>query len=178
MPCTLVPNDFTCVRSSVYRQLQGLAANQPIGDLFLTVDNLHYIFCEYVRRVETETGFALDCDTYSLDAYSRLIFELYWDGMCKYMASNYPPPGPTRLQVAQMVNEWTQASINALVFAALKEYRKKANYLSRLRDPLYGKSIWNPLHIAKPSASRLENSYRFNFTQIGATNYRYPVIDD
>lgn len=178
MPCTLDVLDFQCVRSSVLKQIQGLASDPgSTGYLYLTPQNLHYMFCEYVRRFEQETGWVLDADTYALDVFSRLIYELYYDGMCKY-GSWDPRYPPTRLEDAQRVAEWTEESIRAIVFQALKEARKKTNYLTRYRDPTYGRKMWDPITVTKPGATRRENGYRYNFTQIGATNYRYPVIDD
>ena len=177
MPCQLQVLDFLCVRSSVLKQLQGWASDPgSTGYLFLTPQNLHYIFCEYVRRYEEETGWVIDPDTYSLDTFSRLIFELYWDGMCVY--GNWDPlVPPTRLEDAQRVATWTEQSINAIVFQALKEARKKTNYLNRLRDPTYGRKSWDPVSVVKPVVSRRENQFRYNFTQIGSCANKYPVID-
>ena len=178
MPCNLGVLDFQCVRTSIFKQIQGLASYPPsTGLLFLTPQNLHYIFCEYVRRYESETGWIIDPDTYDFATFSRLMFELYWDGMCKYCSWD-PRNPPTRLEDAENVAQWTEESINALVFQAIKDTRKKTNWLTRLRDPKYGRAMWDPITVAKPKVARLENNYRYNYTQIGATNYRYPVIDD
>lgn len=178
MPCNLAVLDFLCVRSSVLKQLRGWASDpgNSTSWLFLTPQNLHYIFCEYVRRFEEETGWEIDSDTYSLDTFSRLIFELYWDGMCKYTSWD-PAYPPTRLEDAQRVAVWTEESINAIVFQALKEARKKTNYLSRYRDPTYGRKNWTPVEVVKPVVSRRENQFRYNFKEMGSCAPRYPVID-
>lgn len=180
MPCCLEVLDFLCVRSSVLKQLQGWASDpNSTGFLFLSPQNLQYIFCEYVRRYEAETGWIIDPATYDLATYSRLIFELYWDGMCRY-ASWDPLVPPTRLQDAQLVAQWSDDAINAIVFQALKEARKKTNYLNRYRSALhggYGRKTWDPVSVSKPVVSRRENQFRYNYTQLGSCANKYPVID-
>lgn len=175
MPSPFVVDDFEAVRVSVLKQLQGMAAMTPMVELFITPANLHYIFAQYVERVERETGFALDNDTHSLDTFSRLVFELVWDGMCHYDVKRH---GETRLDMAARCAQWDEESIEALVFAALKEWRKKANYLRRRRDPMYGKRMWDPITVVHPRVSRTENSFRWNYSQIGANHYKHPVIDE
>ena len=180
MPCNLAVLDFLCVRTSVLKQLQGWASDPgSTGFIYLTPQNLHYIFCEYVRRFEEETGWVIDPDTYDLATFSRLIFELYWDGMCTYGVWD-PAFPPTRLEDAQRVAAWSEESINAIVFQALKEARKKTNYLNRYRSSLhggYGRKNWDPVSVTKPVVSRRENQFRYNYTQIGSCANRYPVIE-
>lgn len=168
MPCTLTPDAFECVRETVWSVPEGIltgrAAYNPLGELFMTPQNLHYIFCEYVDRFERETGWVIDADTHRLDAFAALIFDAYMAGRCKYL----PKKGMSRFEQAALVQQWNEDTIGAIVFDALKEARKKANYLRRARDPHYGKrGDVAPLHIAKPSVAKMEDAWRFNYAQMG-----------
>lgn len=175
MPCTLPLEAFECVRTFIWSRpegvLTGRASDNPLGALYMTPQNLRYIFCEYVKRFEHETGWVIDADSHRLDAFSALMYDAYVTGMCRYM----PTRDATRVERAKLVQQWNEDTIKSIVFEALKEARKKVNYLRRARDPLYGRRTWNPVHVAKPSVSRIENSYRFAYTQLGANKYPYTM---
>ncbi len=171
----LRPCDFEPVRTSVLKQLAQNAWESELGYLFLTPFNLHYIFCEYVARVQAETGFVLDPLTFAPDIYSRLIYEMYIDGVCRYENFN---GDKSRLEQALLVERWNQDTIGALVFEALKLQRKKVNWLRRVRDPFYGMKEFCSIQLAKPFVSRYENSMRWAYSQIGVNKQSHPVLDD
>lgn len=169
--------DFEPVRRSVLCQLVGRGFDNWIGSLYLNVSNLHYIFHQYIRRYENETGWQVDPQTHRLDSFSALMFDAYLMGMCKYQA----PLDAPRMHVAQLVNQWNEDTINGIVFEALKETRKKVNYLRRARDPLYGRRSWNPIQVTKPRVEKVENSYRYayrNMPKQTSLPYAFAVPDE
>lgn len=172
----LTTDSFECVRRGVRSLLAGRAVDNDLGPLFLSAGNLQYIFEEYTRRYEHETGWQIDDQTHRLDAFTQLMYDAYLTGMCKYQ----PPLNASRIERAQLVQRWNEDTINAIVFEAIKETRKKVNYLRRARDPLYGRRTWNPIQLAKPSVAKIEDSYRFAYREQSRTKYPYSfsVPDD
>lgn len=172
MPCRLSVEEFDQVRRGVFNLLAGRAYDNPLGDLFLTPQNLQYIFCEYVRRYENETGWQIDADSHRLDSFTALMYDAYMLGMCKYL----PSADWTRLDNARAVQQWNEDSINSILFEALKETRKKVNYLRRARDPLYGRRTWNSVQMTKPHVAKRENAYRYAYEHIARSKRPYTMM--
>ena len=172
----LTVDSFDFVRRGVQSLLAGHALHNNLEGLYLSPGNLQYIFNEYVRRYENETGWQIDDQTHRLDAFTQLIHDAYVTGMCKYRA----PKDSSRIAQAEIVQQWNEDTINAIVFEAVKETRKKVNYLRRARDPLYGRRTWNPIHLAKPSVEKMEDGFRFAYREQSKAKYPYSfsVPDD
>ena len=172
----LTVDSFDFVRRGVQSLLAGHALHNNLEGLYLSPGNLQYIFNEYVRRYENETGWQIDDQTHRLDAFTQLIHDAYVTGMCKYRA----PKDSSRIAQAEIVQQGNEDTINAIVFEAVKETRKKVNYLRRARDPLYGRRTWNPIHLAKPSVEKMEDGFRFAYREQSKAKYPYSfsVPDD
>lgn len=155
----LTVESFECVRRGVQSMLAGNAFENPLEALFLNPNNLQYIFYEYVRRYQNETGWQIDDETHRLDAFTQLIHDAYITGMCKYNVKKTA----TRIERAEKVQQWNEDTINAILFEAIKETRKKVNYLRRVRDPLYGQQSWDPITLAKCNVDKIENRYRSTY---------------
>lgn len=177
-PVTMPISKFECVRDTVRSLLVGRAVDNQLGPLFLSTPNLHFIFYEYIRRYENETGWIIDPQTHRLDSFSSLIYDAYLMGMCKYQ----PFLGATRAEKAELVNRWNEDTIGCIVFEALKESRKKVNWLRRARDPLYGRRSFNPIQLTKPSVEKIEDSWRYAYRNISKRTvpltYAFAVPDD
>lgn len=183
MPCDLPVAAFKPVRDALWSvpegALTGKAMHNPLGELFLSAENLRFIFCSYVERYETETGWQIDAASHRLDAFTTLMYDLYVAGACKFMPTR---KDLSRLEQAQLVQQWNEQTIDAIVGDALKAARQKTNYLKRARDPFYGMREMKPIQVAKPNAERMEQVFRDNYAQLGASKmpsgYRTAVPDD
>jgi hypothetical protein len=179
MPTNFQTRDFESVRKAVFCLCEGRAIDSPLQGLFLLPENLEYIFREYVRLFEEETGWAIDPQTQELNAFAALIFDAYANGVCKF---GMPNKNATRLEKALLINQWNQETINSMVFDAVKEARKKTNWLRRARDPMYGRRDINPIHAANAKVARIENGWRCNiknmFPTQKLTGYEMSAPDD
>lgn len=179
MPLKYSVQDFESVRRSVYSLCIGRGYDSLLQGLFLTPENLYYIFSEYVRLFEEETGWEIDCETQQLNAFAAIIFDAYVTGMCKY---SMPNKDASKLEKAQLVQAWNQETINSMVFDAVKEARKKTNWLRRARDPLYGRRTLNPVQVANTRVAKVENGWRCKITEMfpskKPTGYQMSVTDD
>ena len=191
---TLSVQDFEQVRSGVYCLLTGNAQEMALTGLFLNAQNLYYIFNEYQRRYAAETGWQVDNSTHRLDAFTRLVYDAYESRVCEYAAlarqasiecspnaaggrhkviSADNANGALRQRYAQLVQQWNEATINSMLAEALKETKRKASWLRRVRDPLYGRRPLSAVHLPKPNVGKRENAYLFNREQMGSSRHQY-----
>jgi hypothetical protein len=184
MPCNLSVAAFKPVRDALWSvpegALTGKAMHNPLGELFLSPENLHFIFCSYVDQYEAESGWQIDADSHRLDAFTTIMYDQYVAGACRFMPHSRTM---SKLEQAQLVQRWNEHTIQAIVGDALKAARRKAAYLRRVRDPLYGMREPKPIQVAKPHAERMEQVFRDNYAELGATRlpppaYRTAVPDD
>lgn len=168
---------FLCVQRFIYSRIDAVGGIEPrkVGRVFLSLQNLEYIFYEFLKKFNKETGATVLPENQSLNVYAELIFEAYFGLLDSF---DNEPFADVQV-VVQNVAAWNKLTLQSLLLRTIAPYQRQRNYLRRLRDPKYGMRRITPVRLTSKKTKRIEENLMQNYAGIGTTFGKplYPVND-
>lgn len=168
---------FLCVQTYVYDRLRSIGGVEPrqIGRMYLSLDNIEYIFYEFLRRFEEETGAQVLPENQTMGDFAEMIVDTYFG-----MTDSFDHlRAPTSEDIVDNVMAWNKLTVDYFLVRALQGYNRQGNYIKRYKNYKYGAKLWDPVKPITKKTKRIETNLLQNYAAIGTTLGRpkYPVRD-
>ena len=169
---------FLCVQEFIYSRIDAVGGIEPRkgGQVFLSLRNLEYLFYEFLKRFNAETGADVQPENQSLNLYAELIFEAYFGLLDSFDVYASPVANDV---IVQNIAAWNKLTLQSLLLRTIGPYQRQRNYLRRVRDPKYGMRRITPVRLVSKKTKRIEENLMQNYAGIGTTfgKLLYPVND-
>lgn len=168
---------FYCVQKHIYDRIRTTGGIEPrqIGRVYLSLENLEYVFYELLRLFTQETGEIVLPENQSLQDYAEMMFENYY-GMVDSFDNLHTPLAD---DIVRYVLAWNKNSVDYMLIRATRGFNRQENYVRRYRDYKYGALPIDPIRIVSKKCQRTEVNLLQNYSAIGSKLGRplYPCRD-
>lgn len=169
---------FACAQRHIYDRIRAIGGIEPrqAGRVYLSLENIEYVFYEFLRRFEEETGAAVLPENQTLEYFAEMLVETYY-GMTDSFDNER---APTPQQIVDNVSAWNQLTVDWFLVRAMQGYNRQRNYVRRYKDYKYGTKLWDGVKPITKRTKRIEANLLQNYAAIGTTlgKPRYPVRDE
>lgn len=168
---------FYCVQQHIYDRIRGTGGIEPrqIGRVYLSLENLEYVFYELLRRFTEETGDIVMPENQSMQDYAEMMFENYYGMLDSFDEILSPTPA----EIVTYVLAWNKNSVDYMLVRATRGYNRQQNYVRRYNDYKYGALPIEPIKLNSKKTQRTEINMLQNWKAIGSKLGRplYPCRD-
>jgi len=168
---------FASVQQVIYDRLQAIGGVFPkrVGRVYLAVENIEYLFYEFLRRFTEETGAEVLPENQTLEDYAEVLVNTYYGLIDSFDNED----APDDQQMTDLVMAWNTCTIDYMLTATMRAYNRQNNYVRRYKDYKYGVKLWDPVKPISKKTKRIELNVLQNYAAIGTTlgKPRYPVRD-
>jgi len=168
---------FYCVQTFAYSRIRSIGGVEPrvVGRTYLTLENIQYIFYEFLRRFTEETGTEVLPENQSLDFFAEMLFETFYGLLDDF--DNYG--NPTNAELLANTMAWNKLTVDHLLVRTMRVHNRQQNYVRRYKDYKYGALRITPVKPTSKRCKRIEANLLQNYAAIGTSigKPRYPVRD-
>lgn len=168
---------FHCVQRHIYDRIHSTGGIEPrqIGRVYLALENLEYVFYEFLRRFTEETGEIVLPENQSLQDYAEMMFENYYGMLDSFDDIKAPTPD----EIVTYVMAWNKNSVDYMLVRATRGFNRQQNYVKRYKDYKYGALPIVPIRLPSKKCQRTEINLLQNYSAIGSKLGRplYPCRD-
>lgn len=168
---------FYCVQRLIYDRIRSIGGVEPrqIGRVYLSLENIEYIFYEFLRRFEEETGAVALPENQTLGDFAEVLVNTYFgmtDSFDHLLA-------PTPQDIIDNVTAWNKLTIDYFLVSVTRVYNRQTNYIRRYKDYKYGVKLWDAVKPISKRTKRIETNLLQNYAAVGTTlgKPKYPVRD-
>lgn len=169
---------FHYVQRHIYDRVHTIGGIEPrqIGRVYLSLENLEYVFYEFLRRFTEETGDIVLPENQSMQDYAEMMFENYFGMIDSFDNLRNPTPE----EIVAYVLAWNKNSVDYMLVRGTRGYNRQKNYVRRYKDYKYGALPIEPIRMVSKKQQRAEINMLQNYSAIGSKMGLplYPCRDD
>lgn len=168
---------FVCVQRQIYDRIRSIGGVEPrqIGRVYLSLENIQYLFYEFLAKYEEETGAVALPENQTLGDFAEIIVGTYFGLTDSFDYIRAPTPQ----EIVDNVTAWNKLTVDYFLVSVTRVYNRQMNYIRRYKDYKYGVKLWDAVKPISKKTKRIETNLLQNYAAVGTTlgKPKYPVRD-